>query len=217
MSGSRRPGRPVTLPFQGRDVRENVGVVLVNRPDVGFCVVPCSTRVRSAGDNVAASRRAICSATWLCTPRMSESSRSYCSDHRVCCATASTSSTATRTRVPSTRTLPSTRWLVPNPRDGRTVGAAKLIDRAPAQHPQRRDLRELTANLVGHAFREKTLGPILRQVSERPHPYRHRQSPCPQAVPRSAASERSQLAIRFQLAKMRVTTNYFYPLTFSIA
>ena len=103
------------------------------------------------------------------------------------------------------------------PRDGRTVGAAKLIDRAPAQHPQRRDLRELTANLVGHAFREKTLGPILRQVSERPHPYRHRQSPCPQAVPRSAASERSQLAIRFQLAKMRVTTNYFYPLTFSIA
>ena len=53
--------------------------------------------------------------------------------------------------------------------DGGTIGVAKPIDRAPTQHAQRRDLRELTANLVGHAFREEALGPILRQVAERPH------------------------------------------------
>ena len=54
-------------------------------------------------------------------------------------------------------------------RDGGAIGVAKPIDGAPAQHAQRRDLRELTANLVGHAFREEALGPILRQVAERPH------------------------------------------------
>ena len=55
------------------------------------------------------------------------------------------------------------------PCDGGAIGVAKPIDRAPAQHAQRRDLRELTANLVGHAFREEALGPVLRQVAERPH------------------------------------------------
>ena len=50
-----------------------------------------------------------------------------------------------------------------------TIGVAKAIDRAPAQHPQCRDLRELAANLVGDALREVALRAVLRQVAERPH------------------------------------------------
>ena len=99
-----RPGRP------------SAAIAGTARRPRGSSVGRTSSRCCSCGDRFAWSARAIWTATSPCTARMSDSSRSYWFDQSVSLFEASTSSAEILTRLPSTRTLPSTKLRTPSSR-----------------------------------------------------------------------------------------------------